>query len=314
MKTLGKHIIFLFVLGNFLFFQKSYAQLNPQIIKEVAESKADKLQQYFNLSEHRRGKAQSIILKHELAKEKIIKENLENLNDALSRQENILISELSEILTKNEIKLFMELSRLDLKDDKEYLTTLTEVYDADEEFIKKYMNFRNKEMLPKLMQLRLELDEQVSTEDKRTIESLRSFIYEVFDRCLVTCVINDQHDSHEEDDLGNNSNLLLNLNRELQSEESKLGILLNIVQQYEDAIHQLRIDNKKLFDYWNTKTKMIKQEYILPNHGENLKELKRRSEVATIRHIESEAIFLLLDPIDERRSRYFFNFGLLNDL
>lgn len=87
-----------------------------------------------------------------------------------------------------------------------------------------------------------------------------------------------------------------------------------MVKKYEDDIHDAQHRYEDQIEYLKQELKNLKAAHILPNHQQQLNKLKERNELITLRHIESEAILLLIDPSNDRSSKYFLNFGIHSSL
>lgn len=70
--------------------------------------------------------------------------------------------------------------------------------------------------------------------------------------------------------------------------------------------------NKAQFNLWEKEKKELKEQYILGSYNKSLQELRKRDGLTTLKHLESEAIFLLLTPFDYYFSRKLFNLDLYN--
>jgi len=287
------------------------AQLGDKAIEQIAQKKADKWALYLGLSNNRKAKLKTIFEEHEERKSKIIFSTTD-IEGLLAKENQNLLKGLSRVLTHNEIDVYQLIEKSDFKDDKEHLTSLVNSITSDSLYIKSYMDLQYFEILPTLLQIRMELESKIKTKDKLILDSIRTEVFELYDQCLLTCLSDDHVENsnfHDFDDL-----LIVTINKDLSDKQSGLSQLVALSQKYEEDIHALNIKYREKHAYWNKRNRQLKEKHILPNYVKNLVELKTRNEVKTLQHIESDAIFFLLDPFDHPRSRKFLNLSLHNQL
>ena len=293
-----------------LFSIDGYCQLNPKVISEIAEKQSSKWQSYLNLSDHRRGLLKDLIYQYEFEKAQIIHDNYQEINANLEAHIANYNRELSKILTPREFSIFKVISEDNLDNEQTYLKELASVYLEDEPFISQYLEFRNKEVVPVMVNMRIQLESKLNRNDKLKLDSIRNHVLNFFEECLISCVITPDSSGG----FALNETMHLYINNDLQNPQSYISQLLGMVNRYEDDMHQLLIEYKRYLDYWSEWTSELKSKTILDSYNRSFTELNQRNELATLRHIESHAIFLLLDPYDERRSRYLLNIGLFSQL
>jgi len=129
---------------------------------------------------------------------------------------------------------------------------------------------------------------------------------------LITCITNSKHEHSVFQNF--DDQMMVAVNKAISNEQSGLNKLLKLTKKYEEDIHMVYIDHLDIVNYWGRRVKELKEEYVLPNYSKNIDRIKDRSEIKSLNHLEDEAIFLLLDPYDEARSRNFLNLGMLNSL
>lgn len=233
-----------------------------------------------------------------------------DISRQLQTENQTFIAELSEFVTPNELMIYKMIENFKLEDDREYLEELVSALSNDSLFIDAYADFQYNEVLPVLITIRMELEEVISTEDKAEITTIREEIVGLYDNCLITCLAN-RHDNTET--LENLEELIIvALNKDLNNSQSGLSKLLRLTRKYEDEIHSIYIKYEPRFKHWTKKEKEIKDKYILESYNKSLADLKKRNGLSSLRHLESEAIFLLLDSYDHNVSRKFFNLGIQN--
>ena len=106
-----------------------------------------------------------------------------------------------------------------------------------------------------------------------------------------------------------NNLFVVDINKGLSNPSSQLSQLIKLTNKYEDRIHEIEILHSNKYDYWRKKSREIQDEYLLPNYVENLKKIQKNSPFASLKHLESEAIFLLLDPMNKSKSQKIFSLG-----
>ena len=208
--------------------------------------------------------------------------------------------------------IYQTIESLKLEDDKAYLETLVSALSTDSLFIGAYIDFQYNEVLPSLISIRMELDDMISTADKSSLQAIRKEVFQLYDDCLVTCIANKHHNTEILEEL--DELMIVALNKDLSDSESGLNKLIELTRKYEDDIHEVYIKHDKKFKDWDRKENEIKSQYILGDHSRSLNDLNKRNGLSTLKHLESEAIFMLLDPYNENISRKFLNLGLRNQL
>ena len=106
--------------------------------------------------------------------------------------------------------------------------------------------------------------------------------------------------------------IIVALNKDLNNKNSELAQLINLTRKYEDDIHNVFIKHSDKLEYLDKRVKKLNENYILSAYNESLNDLKKRHGLSTLRHLEADAIFLLLDPFDIDLSRKFMNLGVHN--
>ena len=118
---------------------------------------------------------------------------------------------------------------MDLEDDKAYLSTLFQAIKSDTVFINEFLDFQYNRVLPMLMNMRTELEYQLSSRDKNHLGAIRDSIFTIYDKCLVTCLAGHEggHDKNHSvkfesiDDV-----LLLEVNKNLENDNSEISELV----------------------------------------------------------------------------------------
>lgn len=309
-----RSVLFLLFIG--LCSSSLTAQLSDNVIKEMAVMKASKWQTYLNLSDYRKGQLTELWFQHEKNKSDIVKKTT-RISNGLKQENERFLSVLSKLLTPNELDFYKSIEDLNREEDKVYFSSLINAINEDSAFVQEYLDFQHQEVLPVLMSMRARLDSHISQTDQKKIDTIRNQVYDLYDKCLVTCLADGHEHDHEHNDslfldLGNL--LLVEVNKSLLDEESPINELLSIVSKYEEQLHMIKDENSKKMDYWAKQSEIIKEKYILTNYSDNLNKISSRSDLVTLKHIESEAIFMLIDPSNEQRSKYFLNFGISSQL
>ena len=285
------------------------AQLSDDTIEELAAKHADRWAIYLNLSSFRKSKLKETWKKHERRKSILLRTS-SNIGAQLQEENQNFLKELSLFITPNELKTYKMIENLKLEDDREYLESLVSALSVDSIFINAYADFQYNERLPFLISIRMELEESISATDKMTIKSIREEILKLYEHCLVTCLAND--DRHPETLDGLDELIIVALNKDLSDDQSGLSKLIKLTRKYEDDIHDVYIKYDHKFDSWSKKENELRENYILDAYNQSLNNLKKRNGLSTLKHLESEAIFMLLDPYDNNSSRKFLNLGLRN--
>ena len=300
----------LFLILNFFIVDGVLSQLDPLVVHEMAEQEAIKWQSYLNLSDYRTRLLKKKIYDYEYEKSNVIHNNLHTISGSLQSHLEKYYADISEILTPKELHTYKVIRSLNIDDDQYYVKELAKIYVEDDSFIMEYLEYRNIEILPVMINMRMRLQAKIHRADKKRLKSIRNHIYNYFDKCLVSCVIEPGSSDHN---LLSES-MLVHINKDLEDPNSNLSELLKMVKKYEEEIHQLFAEYSTFYNHWSKWTSRLKDDKILPSHNRSFDQLNRRNELATLRHIESEAMFLLIDPFDEQRSRHFMNIGLISQL
>lgn len=304
-------LVLIFAIGAFMC-TESYAQLSDASIDEIALIQAQKWSSYLEISQNRENKLYNKIRLHEKNKRKII-ESQTNFTTNLNAEYDRFIKDLSTILTPNELEFVEYFMKSNNADDKAYLSALLSSVTTDSLFIQAFQDLQYNEVLPSMMLFRMELDEMMTANDRRRLDSLRTDIYNMYDQCLLTCVANNagSTDSLFEDI---NNDLLININKKIEDKTSSLSQAITMTHKYEDDILAIFKKHNKKFDYWSKEITGLKEQYILPNYVENINKIKMNNDVRTLESLESEVIFLLVDSDNVSLSRKFLNLGVHNYL
>ena len=158
-------IILLTILTTICLSSALSAQLDDKIIKELAELEGAKWQQYLHLSDYRKEKFEKLWISYERKKSQLI-ESTPNITPRLAKERKEFQQKLSRLFTSNELMVYNLISKMDLEDDKEFLMTIFQSIKSDTLFINDYLEFQFNQVLPRLMVMRAELEEEISTEDK----------------------------------------------------------------------------------------------------------------------------------------------------
>ena len=285
------------------------AQLSNSAINDLAEMHVEKWSNYLSLSNSRKGMLKEIWKKHEEKKGSIIRATT-NLKTKLEAENNRFWKELGTILTPNDLKLYKLIEGFQLNDDREYLNTLVQAISTDSLFAQSFTDLQYSEILPFRMSIRMDLEEEISASDKRLLKSIRAEVFDIYDNCLVTCIESEHADTDLYEDL--DELIIVTLNKDLNDKTSDLAQLINLTRKYEDDIHEVFIEHSDKLNYLDEKVKKIKEKLIQSAHNKSLTDLKKRHGLSTLRHLEADAIFLLLDPFDMDLSRKFLNLGVHN--
>jgi hypothetical protein len=290
---------------------QSSAQLSEKAIDEITAIQVDKWAQYLSLSYHRKTSLSKVLKQHEQNRNSIF-HTTKDLKSRLESENQRFKTELSKVLTENEILIFTKLEQLRFDDDQKYLESLLKAVTNDSIFINAYTNLQYSKIFPFNMIVRMELEESISEADKKNLDTYRNDILGLYDKCLLTCLINDHDTSNQFDHF--DELIIVELNKGLSNTESSISKLVKLTTKYEDNIHDVYIKHKSKFDYWDKVTDELKSKYILESYNKSIKDLRKKNNYAALRHIESEAIFLLLDPFDHPLSRKLYNLKLYNQL
>ena len=296
----------------FLCTAPSYAQLSPAIVKSNANAEAEKWSQYLNLSKLRTDKLASLIQNYELKKGRVVSEKLSDIESRLRQEETEFRQQLGRILTTNELKIYdvIEQSRRD--DDRQYLSSVVGAISEDSIFQERLYQHLYEDVLPTLMTYRAELNDAISESDRKVIDEIRDDVMNMHGDCLLTCI---DHNNQQDSVFINLRDLIIvNLNKAILVENSSLSRLVDVAHKYEDDIHQLSINHAKKYASWSSKIQQLKEEFVLPNYQKNIDKINRKNDLSTLRHLETEAIFLLIDPYDQSVSRRILNLGVHNYL
>ena len=301
-----------FILPNFI-----SAQLSDKALSEIAQRHADKWASYLNLSQSRASKLESLFKMHEIKKNNIIY-STSNIKGILDLENKKFFNKLSEILTPNELIIYKVFLDSNFKDDKSYLSNLVGAITSDSLFIASFAELHYSEILPPMMSYRMELENVLNNQDKRIIDSIRTEVLGMYDDCLFSCIQHAHDPEHEHrhdkqfvnfDDL-----LIIAINKDLSNDKSALNLLVDKTLEYEEDIHHIYINHQNKFAYWDKKKDQLKRDHIQPNYLKKLEELQKRNDILTLKHLESDAIFLLIDPYDISKSRKIIHLGLHNEL
>jgi len=282
------------------------AQLSDSAINEIAQSQTDKWSQMFHFSKLREDKFNSIVRNHENKKSKIIMTSV-RIKDLLKSENNRYFEELGGILTVNELKIYKSYLENQNLDSKSYFKTLMTAIKLEDDFINAFNQLQFNEVFPSLLMFRNEMDTVISRPDKIKLDSIRAQVFKAYDNCLLFCLADESQDSTLYEDL--NDLFLVDLNKGLSNPDSDLSKLLKLTNKYQEQIHMVRQRHSEKYDYWLKKKKEIEQDYLLPNYVENLRKLQKNSPFASLVHLESEAIFLLLDPKNRSESLKILSLG-----
>lgn len=289
----------------------SEAQLSEPAIIEITARQVDRWANYLNLSEYRQTELRKVWKKHEQKKSAIL-HSTENLKIRLEKEKLRFKSELRSVFTANELRFYIMLEELEMKDDRAYLESLVKAVSDDSLFIAAYTDLQYSKVFPFNMAVRVELEKSLTRSDEILLDSIRTEILGLYDKCLLTCLITGHH---ENDLFGDVDKLLIvELNKNLDDKQSGISKLVELTHKYEDSIHDLFFKHKDKYDYWTKITKELKDQYILESYNKSIQEIRKKNNYATLKHLESEAIFLLLDPYDKHLSRKLFNLKLYNQL
>ena len=306
------HRIFILMLGlAFAFPSNSIAQLSDETIDELADNHVNKWGQYLNLSKYRKAKLKKVWKTHERNKSSLVL-NTGDLRGKLKKENEAFLKNLGGVLTPNELNVYKMLEKSSFEDGKQYLETLVSAISTDTLFLNAYTDLQYNEILPTVMTFRMELEGHIRTEDKLVIDSIRAEVFDLYDKCLVTCLANDH--SHHTMFENLDELIIVELNEGLSNKESGLSKLIELTHKYEDSIHNVYVTHKHKYEYWDKRKDELRDQYILPNYTKSLTDLKKRNGLSSLKHLESDAIFLLLNPFDVNTSRKFLNLGLHNQL
>lgn len=285
------------------------AQLSNEIVEELATKHVDKWSLILGLSKSRESQFKNIWIKHEKKRSLILRKTT-NIREELQEAERAFISDLSKILTPNELEVYEEVEHFRLQDDREYLKSLLGVISSDTLFVEAYGDLQYKEILPSIISFRLELEQHITTADKASLDSLRVNILNMYDKCLITCLANDHSEHHRFEKF--DELMIVEINKDLNNNNSELQKLVALTRKYEEEIHNIFIKHQQKFSYWSKRKKELEAEYILPAYNRSIAELKKRNGLNTLKHIETDVIFLLIDPYDNNASSKFLNIGMHN--
>ena len=287
------------------------AQLSRDVIESLATNHVDRWSLYLNLTTYRKERLKEVWIDHEQKKSEILR-NSDDIKGGLEKENQSFMSSLRNIFTPNELSLYESFERLRMDDDRQYLANLVEAISTDSIFINAYTDLQYNKIFPFKMTVRMELEEAISESDKRMLKLIRKEVFEHYDKCLISCLVRD----HDRSDLFENFDelIIVALNKDLDDDQSGLSRLIRLTRKYEESIHKVYIKHKDIFDSLEKENREIKELYILDNYNEGLLNLRKRSGLSTLNHVESEAAFMLLDPFDHNASRKLFNIDLYNRL
>ena len=266
-------IIFFAILSSLVLSTSLHAQLDGSIINELAEEESIRWQQFLDLSDFRTKKFKSLWIDHEKRKSELLDQS-SNISSKLLNEKNEFNKELANLFSANELKIYQYITEADIADDKAHLMSLFQAIKADTSFVNEFYDFQYDQILPRLMSMRLELEEEISMVDKVQLNTIRDSIYNVYDQCLVTCLANQDggHDDMQFEDL--NSLLIVEINKDLEDPTSELSHLLKLTKKYESEIHDIKFKYKDEFKFWNKRIDQIKKKHLVSNYAESLKDLK----------------------------------------
>lgn len=287
------------------------AQLSDYAIDQVADKHVEKWAQYFSLSNYRKSELKKSWKKHEHSKSKIFL-STSNIKNRLQEENTNYRTALTRIFTPNELKAYYQLEALKFEDDKAYLASLVKAISTDTIFVNAYSHLQYNKILPFKMAVRMDLENVISTEDKLVLDTVRTEVLNLYDKCLVTCILGDHGQENMYEDFDNS--LIVALNKNLSNSESAISKLVRLTKKYEEEIHNVYINHKSKFDHWEEEKKSLKEQYILDSYNKSLQELRKRDGLTSLKHLESEATFLLLTPFDYNLSRKLFNLDVYNGL
>ncbi len=287
----------------------SSAQLSDRAINEIAENQADKWSQYLHFSKLRKDKFKNIYAKHERKKSKIILTSLK-VKDLLLKEDKRFMKELGTILTPSEKQFYISYNQSANENSKSYFNSLMKAIDLEDRFVQAFNDLQYNEVFPALMTFRQELEADINSQDKITLDSIRLEVFEKYDNCLLFCIADEAKDSTIFENL--NNLLPVDLNKGLSDPNSDLSKLIKLTRKYEDQINAIQASHSNKYDFWRKKTVEIENDYLLENYVENIRKLKKNSPFASLADLESEAIFLLLEPTNINRSRKIISLGFHN--
>lgn len=299
-------IIFLLHLILFLPYSSS-AQLSDEALDKLAQMQAEKWSQYLHLSSLRERKLKDMIKGHEFRKNEIVRSSA-LVTDLLIKEDMRFDKELGAILTPNELGMYNLYNQNDHQQSKKYFSSLMEAVNLDDGFVTAYNDLQYNEVLPTLVTFRQELEENITYQDKIKLDSIRAEVFNLYDNCLLYCLADNAMDTTLFENV--NGLFLVDLNKSLVDPKSNLSTLLKLTHKYEEQIHEIEKTHSMQYDYWTKKTREIEDQYLLPNYVASLRKLKSQSPFASLTRLESEAIFLLLDPHDEQKSRKILSLGI----
>ena len=287
------------------------AQLSEKAIDALATTHVDKWAQYLNLSKYRKAKLKDVWRKHEQKKSDILRYT-NDIKDRLHEENLSFMSSLNSIFSRSELDFYKSYQHLKMKDDRAYLINLVEAISSDSLFIEAYTDLQYRKIFPFKITVRMEMEEVIKRSDKNILDSIRAEVFEHYDKCLITCLSTDS----DQPGLFENFDelIIVALNKDLNDSESGLSQLIKLTHKYEEAIHGINIKHKERLNSLELENTELKRKYVLDSHNESLLNLRKLNGLSTLKHLESEAIFLLLDPYDHNVSRKLFNLDLYNRL
>ena len=109
---------------------ESSGQLSEIVIDEITAKQADKWAQYLNISNHRKSSLSKILKQHEQNRN-LIFQSTNDLKSRLQSENQRFQSELSSILSENEVVVYNTLEHLRFEDDRQYVKSLLRAVSSD---------------------------------------------------------------------------------------------------------------------------------------------------------------------------------------